>query len=366
MKRYVIFSVIGLLLLPLGVKADNWHDKVKLSGDFRHRHELIQDESKDEDRTRWRIRARLMLSAMISENISVGFRIASGSDDPVSTNQSLDGGWSTKGFHLDLAWFDFHPETVKGLHIIGGKMKLPFEKVQKTELIWDGDLNPEGLAAKFKGDLSDRITVMLGAGFFYIEENKSSDDFWMSGGQGVLKIELAENMHLIAGAGYYDYNIEAEVTPVFFDDEDSHNNSVIVDGDKLLYANDFNEFEILGEFGFKKDRLGFYLYGNFVTNTAADDLNTGYLFGTTIKHGKGKGNMKLAVNYREVEDNAVIGVFTDSDFRGGGTDGNGFEFGFAYGLADKADLGVSFFLNNKGIDEEVEYKRLMVDLKLKF
>ena len=369
MKRFLIILVACFLFLPITAKAGNWYDNVKLSGDFRHRHELIQDESKDEDRTRWRIRARLMLSAKISESISVELRIASGSDDPVSTNQSLDGSWSTKGFSLDLAYFDFHPESVKGMHIIGGKMKLPFQKVQKTELIWDGDLNPEGLAAKFKGELNDRVVVMLGAGFFYVEENSSSDDFWMTGAQGVLKVEPAENIHFIAGAGYYDYNIEAEETPVFFDNEDSFGNNAIPVGggsDELLYATDFNELEILGEFGFKKDKLGFYLYGNFVTNTAADSLNTGYLVGATVKHGKGKGNMKLAVNYREVEDDAVIGVFTDSDFRGGGTDGNGFEFGFGYGLADKADLGVSFFLNNKGIDEEVDYKRLMVDLKLKF
>ncbi len=355
-----------ILMLPVASKSGNWFDNIKLSGDFRHRHELIQDESKDEDRTRWRIRARLMVSAMISEEISVGFRFASGSDDPVSTNETLDSGWSTKGWNLDLACFDYHPTAVKGLNLIGGKMKLPFEKVQKTELIWDGDLNPEGLAARFEGDINDKVTVMLGTGFFYVEENSSSDDYWMAGAQGVLEVKPADNLHVIVGAGYYDYNIEAEVTPVFFDSEDAFGNTAIADGGDLLYACDFNEFEVLGEFGIKLDKTALLLYANYVTNTAADDLDQGYLFGTTIKRGKGKGNLKLAVNYREVEDNAVIGAFTDSDFRGGGTDGNGFEFGFGYGLAEKVDMGVSLFLNNKGIDEEIEYRRLMVDLALKF
>ncbi|MBN2183720.1 MAG: putative porin [Candidatus Krumholzibacteriota bacterium] len=370
MKRTIVIAAALVMLMTAAAKAGNWYDKVKLSGDFRHRHELIQDESKDEDRTRWRIRARLMLSAEISENISVGVRLASGSDDPVSTNQSLDGGWSTKPFNLDLAYFDFHPTAVKGLNVIGGKMKLPFQKVQKTELIWDGDLNPEGLAATFMGDLNEKVTVMLGAGFFYVEENSSSDDFRMIGAQGALKVKPADDMHLMAGVGFYDYNIEPGKTPLFFDNEDPFGNTadVVVDGDDTdyFYANDFNQFELLGEFGFKLDKLGFSVYGNYVNNTAADSLNTGYLFGATVKRGKGKGNAKFALNYREIEDDAVIGVFTDSDFRGGGTDGNGFELGLGYGLADKVDLGVSFFMNNKGIDEEVDYKRLQVDIALKF
>lgn len=368
MKKSIVITVVCLLLLPVAAKAGNWYDQVKVGGDFRHRHELIQNEGKT-DRTRWRIRARLMVSAMISDDISVGMRIASGADDPVSTNQSLDGGWSTKGFHLDLAYFDFHPTAVKGMRLIGGKMKLPFQQVQKTELIWDGDLNPEGLAATYQGELNEKVEIMLGAGFFYIEENSSSDDYWMAGGQGAFKVEPKENVHLLAGAGYYDYNIEPGKTWTYFDYEESFGNTAdlfMAGYDTLAYTSDFNQFEILGEFGFKQDKLAFYLYGNYVNNTAADSLNTGYLLGATVKHGKGKGNMKFAVNYREVENDAVIGAFTDSDFRGGGTDGKGFEFGLGYGLADKVDLGVSYFLNQRDLEDAKEFKRLMVDLQLKF
>ncbi|MCK4538355.1 MAG: putative porin [Candidatus Krumholzibacteria bacterium] len=368
-KNSIVFVALFVMVLSAAAKGASWNDRVKLSGDFRQRHELIQDESKDEDRTRWRIRARLVLSAVISDELSVGMRLASGSDDPVSTNQSLDGGFSTKGFGLDLVYFDYHPEAVKGLSIVGGKMKLPFLKVQKTELLWDGDLNPEGLAATFNGKLNDKVSVILGSAFFYIEENSSSDDYYMVGAQGALKVKPAEGMHLMAGVGYYDYNIDPEETYCYFDNEDSFGNTAVVDpgdADKLMYATDFNEFEFLGEFGYRKDKLAFYLYGNYVMNTAADSLDTGYLVGATLKRGKGKGNVKLAVNYREIEDDAVIGVFTDSDFRGGGTDGNGLELGFGYGLADKIDMGLSYFLNNKGIDEEVDYKRLQVDLKVKF
>ena len=91
-----------------------------------------------------------------------------------------------------------------------------------------------------------------------------------------------------------------------------------------------------------------------------------YLFGAKVQYGKGKNHFKVYSNYREVEDNAVIGVFTDSDFRGGGTDGNGLEVGAGYGITDKVTLGLTYFINNRGIDEEVEYKRFQADLAMKF
>ena len=47
---------------------------------------------------------------------------------------------------IDLAYFDWHPERVEGLNVIGGKMENPFYAPGKTELLWDGDLRPEGVA----------------------------------------------------------------------------------------------------------------------------------------------------------------------------------------------------------------------------
>ena len=64
MKKTMIVILLGAFLLPGIAKAGEWHEKIKLKGDFRHRHELIQEEDK-EDRNRWRIRFRLSLSGDI-------------------------------------------------------------------------------------------------------------------------------------------------------------------------------------------------------------------------------------------------------------------------------------------------------------
>ena len=70
-------------------------DTVKFGADLRYRHELIEAEGKDQ-RNRERIRARLNMTARLNDEVILGFQIASGTDNPVSSNQTLDGGFSSK------------------------------------------------------------------------------------------------------------------------------------------------------------------------------------------------------------------------------------------------------------------------------
>ena len=81
----------------------SWAEKIKWKGDFRYRYEDIEEDGKD-DRDRNRIRARPALVAKTSDTTEVGFGLATGGDDPVSTNQTLGGGGSTKDVRLDLAY----------------------------------------------------------------------------------------------------------------------------------------------------------------------------------------------------------------------------------------------------------------------
>ena len=83
--------------------STSWAEKVKWKGDFRYRYEDIDEDTKD-DRQRHRIRARAALIAQATDNVEVGLGLATGGDDPVSTNQTLGGGGSTKDVRLDLAY----------------------------------------------------------------------------------------------------------------------------------------------------------------------------------------------------------------------------------------------------------------------
>jgi hypothetical protein len=49
-----------------------------------------------------------------------------------------------------------------------------------------------------------------------------------------------------------------------------------------------------------------------------------------VNKAKKQGSWNFRYNYREIEADAVLGTFSDSDFIGGGTDGKGHELNFGY------------------------------------
>lgn len=192
-----------------------WVENIKISGDLRYRHESIDEESGGKSKqgvNRNRIRARLGLNAKVNDDVDLGFRLASDSKpDPVSTNQNLEGSFSKKPVWIDLAYFDWHPGTIKGFDFIGGKMSNPFYTVGKNQLIWDHDLTPEGLAAKYEMTINDNLKAYLSGGGFWVEErdSASSVDSSLWGVQAYLKNKFDNDTYLLGGMSYYDYgNIE--------------------------------------------------------------------------------------------------------------------------------------------------------------
>ena len=132
-----------------------WADSITFKGDLRYRYESINDDSKlDADketytRQRDRIRARLGAEAKCNDNLKAGIEFSTGQSDPVSGNQSLGDGFGKKEFRLNLAYFDYNflGDNPNEVHAIAGKMKNPFITFP-DDLVWDGDLTPEGLAVK--------------------------------------------------------------------------------------------------------------------------------------------------------------------------------------------------------------------------
>ncbi|MDH3941615.1 MAG: putative porin, partial [Xanthomonadales bacterium] len=86
--------------------AVSWAERIRWKGDFRYRYEYIDQEGRD-SRNRSRIRARTNLEADLSPTLEVGVGLATGGDDPVSSNQTIGGGGSSKDIKIDLAYFDW-------------------------------------------------------------------------------------------------------------------------------------------------------------------------------------------------------------------------------------------------------------------
>ncbi|MCP4567110.1 MAG: hypothetical protein GY841_05980 [FCB group bacterium] len=372
MKKVIVALMMTGLFWPTGsVFAGNISENISLKGDFRYRHEMIDKEDKD-PRHRQRIRARIGIEGKVSSATSVTVQLATGSDDPVSTNQTLDGSFSTKNIGLDLAYLKIKPEQVSGLTIMGGKFKNPFYKPGKSELIWDSDFNPEGGIASFTKKTDDLSFTLIGAGL-WIDERSTGDDSWMGAGQGLVKYDLEDSkIAFTLGGGYFNY-VNTQGFGIFHDASDPMGNSAstYVSSDEtdtfLVYDNDYELFEFFAEMSTELSEMPVTVMFDYVTNNAADSLGDGWLAGIRLGKIKNPGSRSLRYIYREVKKDAVLGTFTDSDFRGGGTDAKGHEFGGTLRLDTNTDFSITYFANKTGLEgAESNYGRLQVDLQLKF
>ncbi len=347
----------------------SWLEKITLKGDFRYRFEHIDMEDTS-NRNRHRFRFRLFVGAEVNDLVDLGLQFASGSDDPVSTNQSFDNGWDTKRAGIDLAYFDFHPIEKDNLelNVVGGKMKTPFAVMSKSELLWDPDLRPEGIVVNAAGECNDSIGWFGHAGLFYLEERSAAADSRMVGGQLGVVLGLNDCGSVTTGAGYYDFG-QLEGRETLFDDTDSAGNSSTTMGGLEFYDEDYNELEIFAEFATEIDELPLHVFGNWVNNRKADDDDKGWVAGVKVGKVKEFGTWDFRYQFKRLERDAVVGAFTDSDFGGGGTNAKGHEFNVGFGLAEDWKLALSYFLNKTGIasgQTEMDYDRYQIDLKFKF
>ena len=339
-----------------------WAEKVKLSGDFRYRYERIDDDTKSDVQDRNRIRVRVGLDGKVNDDLDFGLRLASGADDPVSTNQTLDSGFSSKDIWIDKAYLDYH--GFENTNIIAGKMGNPFVTVGKNQLIWDGDLNPEGGAVKYNYSFDEESSLFANLGGMWVEENGSDLDQGLFGSQAGFVTGIGEGS-FTAGMGYFDYaNLEDGLTA--YNKANGFGNTTVASAGGRSYIYDYNLVEAFASYDFKMGETPVSVYGDLVNNVASGvSEDTGWLVGCSYGKVKDKGSWALSYNYRDLEADAVVGAFCDSDFIGGGTNGKGHSFGFEYGLAKNFSTGITYLMNEKG-NAQTDYDRLQVDMQLKF
>ncbi len=368
MKKLMIAMLTGIMATGYNAHAQEaaqakptFTESIKLKGDVRFRYETIDEEGKD-TRERARIRARAGIEAKVTDEIDAAIALASGNDDPVSTNETLDNGFSTKDARLDLAYIDLHPELLGGGSAILGKMKMPFIAV--NDLMWDGDLNPEGAALNLELPAGDALKLLVNGGGFWVEERSSADETMLYGAQAAAELKT-DAAKITAGASYYMYDNIEGFAPIY-DNEDSFGNSVNESEEgELSYATGYDIFEAFAKVGFKAG-LPIEIAGNYVVNTDADDNDTGYMLGLKLGKLKEIGSFDFGYSYRELEADAVLGVFADSDSWGGGTDGNSHKFSAGYQIAKNLTGHLTYFMSEKGLDDGEDYDRFQADLIVKF
>jgi hypothetical protein len=351
--------------------SDNWSDRIKLDGDFRYRFESIDLEGSDV-RTRNRIRARTNIKAQVSDNTEVGFGLATGGDDPVSTNQTLGGGGSSKDVKLNLAYVDW--KATDGLHLLAGKFKNPLTRVGSQALVWDGDWTPEGLALKYRHDW-----LFISAIGTYLEgDSKKSNDNFSWGGQVGASFNIGDAM-LTGGIGYYSIPTKGASTN-FGDPTDPNdffgNTAVEASGaacgttvDTIcVFVYDYNLTQAFAEASFEIGDWPALVFFDYVNNSDPMDNNTGWLLGTKLGQAKVRGQMQFTYAYVVREADSMLGMLTDSDFGGGGTDSKGHRLQFNYGVNESWTIGAQYYINEVDLasGSNSEFNRLIIDMQWKW
>ena len=353
----VTAASVALLLTatPASAQEESWIDRIKLKGDVRLRHERI-DEDGEEDRARGRFRTRLGLSAKVSDDVNFVLRFASGGDNPVSTNQTFDGGFSTKDIGVDLAYVDW--KVNDNVTFYGGKMINPLFKAGGVPLIRDGDLNPEGFALNYTSS-----NLFATAAGFSVEERSSGDDSLLYAVQAGMKLPVGDGAKLTAGVGYFAYTDTIGNEPFY--NGRSKGNSVDLDGD---YIYDYENTELFAELSTQLADWPFKIFVHATQNGDASTEDSAYAVGAKLGSAKKDGEMEFGWTYQDIEADAVIGTFNDSDFGGGGTDSDGHILRAKYAVSKNIFVGGTFILNNvdRFQGSEHDYNRLQLDVEFKF
>jgi hypothetical protein len=324
-----------------------WAAKTQFKGDVRFRQETVKNDgvpnAKDQDRQR--IRARLGAYTEINPQVDTGIRIATGSsDDARSTNQDLNNYFDKKQIWLDQGYVDYHPDAIKNLHLIAGKMNQPW--VSMGDIIWDSDINPEGLAVTYKYPLSGSTELFGSAGHYTLKDNVDGEgvqfkhDLRLYAGQLGGRFALTDSLKLTLGGSLYSYD----------NDKDSAcptTGTVTAPCALAVNGNSPNEtfklYEGFGQLDIANLPVPLSIYGQYVNNKdASNDQDTGWLAGVKTKvYGFG-----IDYNYRDVQRNAVVGAFTDSDFANGYTGSRGSKLKVSYELDKNFTLGATYFMAN--------------------
>lgn len=393
------------------VKGADWAGKIKGRGDFRYRHEMIETQRVSgtgatatvEDsatRQRERIRARLGFDAKITDQLKGTLQIATGGDDPRSSNQTLGSQGTRKSIGLDLGFVDWN--FINGGNLVLGKQTWPFWR-PSSSLFYDGDYNPEGGSIKFERGM------LFGSAYgWWLSEQYNSNaagennDGNVFGAQVGLKFPLFDGETRVA-AHYYDCGACQNESSILFANNGNGNTtySRTVGTATINYLrDDFEVIELAAEMGMTLFNQPFSLWANYAVNTAAekgstgpgvtdrwvdDKLDTAYSVGVSLGRASNPKTWQAAVWYASLDANSLFGQFVDSDFGDGRTDSEGWVLRGAYAPVRNFNIQATYFINtiNKDVatvrggtgtaasplfevGDDLDYNRLQLDLNYKF
>ena len=354
-----------------------WAERIKLKGDLRLRWENEENDpevGETTNRERYRYRLRVGADAEVNDKVKVGVGIASGgrgsndandSGNARSTNQNFDGNFGTKSLDLDYAYAQW--KATDNITVIGGKFKRKPFLWTPTDMLWDSDINPEGVSAH--GELKNSLgTTYANFGYWILDEFDSasasgdSDDVNLTYFQIGQKFKSGNFFGNVAGI-YYNFDNLSDAT--------GGTNGISFG---TTTVNDLDSFGLSAEVGMKDFLIAgkqVSVFADYVNNDESGvDEDTGIAIGFKFGDKKVKQRHQWQIKYVNVdlEQDAFLASYPDSDRFGGSTGVKAHEIALKYGLAKNVYLGLDYYdseIDAPGLDDD-EQELLQIDLVTKF
>jgi hypothetical protein len=357
----------------------------------------------NQNRFRFRGRARLAVESDLSDSITAGMRVVTGNtSDLVSETQTLDG-TAPYAFGLDQLYIrldERNAQRFPWLSVVGGRFVNPYQT--PTDLIFHKDLTFTGIAATGRFGLGDgtpeQSQIFLTVGAQQLQEIQfTAQDKWLVGGELGTNFRWGEAQRLRLTGAFYDYfNVTGRLNPA--DQPGLYNytaptylrfgntlfNIANIPGNtSQLYAlaSKYRLANLNATYTFGVGRYTLGITGdavrNFGFNSAAVAANTGYsvvprVKGYQVEASFGDptvmtaGAWRAVVGYRYLQRDAVIDAYTDSDFHFGGTNARGYYVVGDVGLANRLWLRIRYLSANEIDGPIYSVDTFQVDVSTRF
>jgi hypothetical protein len=236
-------------------------------------------------------------------------------------------------------------------------MKNPMFLPGKAQLIYDNDLNPGGVAARF----APGGRTFLAAGAFLVKERTQNDDTFVYHGQAGIEWELG-GTSFTTGAGYVAVTNTVGNTPFFFDLPAGNTVDAM-----NRYVFEYENAEVFAELDAALYGRPLRLFAHYTENLEVSRNDSAVAVGLLLGKAEAAGSWELGWTFKDLEADAVVGSFTESDFGGGGTGTDGHVLRGDYVLRERLQLGATVFLNEDSFRDDLEnYRRVQLDLEFEF
>ena len=353
------------------------------------------------DQERWRVRARLGLTARVSDTLFAGIRLSTGAfNNPVTTNQTAGNTFQPYQIFVDRAFIRWDPS--ERWSFAGGRIANPW--FWPTELLWDEYLNFEGAAGSWKPKFSETIGGFLTAGAFPLQytaptpQTPDPKNKWLFGVQGGVEWQPGTQTRLKLAAGLFDFqnvagepnrdpfrpNLNDWSVPQFrqkgntvFDINFGTGNPTL-----LGLASKFKVFALSSEVSLAQLDPYFVTFAaEYAKNIGFDQDNIRARTGVSLQERTTAYQAKLTVGadairkfkdwqafvgYRYIENDAVLDAFTDSQFNLGGTNAKGYILGGLFGIDRNAWIRARWFSANPISGPPLAIDTFQMDFNVRF